>query len=405
MTANAAAEPGARPPWPRDVTCWLAYAAIGVAYNVLGPVLPALRPILHAGYGALAVLFVAPGMGSAAANVLGNRLLDRVGYRRLLVAAAVAYALVLLTMLGVHLLALWAGVSVVGGFAGAIIDIAGARYIAGSRGEGRGGALNLLNVFYGVGGLVAPLAVGALAAIHGDVIWAYGLAAAIMLAVAAFAAAAMRQGRPTSGEATAIAGWRWAVGQPALVRLSLVIALYVGVEVAFAGWVAAYAHARDGLGVSGAAVFPLLFFAALTAGRSLAAERARRWSEASLVGLGMALALAGGLVSLAAPGPPALALGVVLAGIGCGPVFPTVFALAARRAPSHQSEAYGLLFVSSGVGNLTLPWLAGQLFARIGAWAALGLPVACTAAMAAIFAYASARDASPGPAAAGSPSA
>lgn len=389
MTSDASRRAGGRSP---EATCWLGYAAIGVAFNLLGPILPALRHALHAGYGALAILFVAGGVGSALANLLGNRLLDGVGYRRLLVAAAGAYAIALVIMFRVHDLDVWATSSLFGGFAGSSIDIAGARYVAAHRPEGRSGALNLLNVFYGAGGLAAPGVVATLAAVGAGVTWAYPIAAALLIALGASAAVTMRGGAPRSGEATALAGWRWALGQGPLVRLALIVALYVGAEVAFSGWVAAYAHARDHLPVARAALFPLLFFAAMTAGRSLASERARRWSERSLVGLGIALALAGGLVALAAPRPTLLAAGVALTGLGCGPVFPTVFALAARGAPSHQSEAYGLLFVAGGLGNLTMPWLAGQLFAAVGAWAALAVPVAATAVIGGLFAYASARD-------------
>jgi FHS family Na+ dependent glucose MFS transporter 1 len=370
----------------REATAWLGYLSIGFALNLLGPALPALRGLLGEGYGQLGLLFAAGAVGSGVSTLLGNRWLDRLGYRRLLVGASATYALAMAAAAAVPLFALWLIALALGGLSASAVDIAGARYVAQARGDGASGALNLLNAFYALGGVLAPAAVAALVAAGVGPRPAFVLAAAVLalgagLALATMAAAAP----PRAGEATALAGWRWALAQPALVRLALLVGVYVGCEVAFAGWVTPYARAVASLPLAVAATFPILFWTCLLAGRSLAAAAARAVSESRLIAAGLALAAAGVALALSARIFWALAVATALVGLGYGPIFPTAFALAARHAPSHRSESYALLFVGGATGSLTLPWLAGQLFAAWGPRAAASLVAAGTLAMAAAF--------------------
>jgi len=381
------------PAWAAPATCWLGYAVIGLSGNILGPILPALRHDLHAGYGALALLFVAGNVGGSVATVFGNRLLDRVGYRRLLVAGALAGGLAALARADLPSLAVWAVLSLFGGFSLSSIDIGGIRFItAAVPPKGRNAALNLLNVFYSAGSLVAPVLVGILAAAGASVMWAYALSGLATLAMGALAFVAVPSERPHSEDADLLAAWRWALGRPVLVRIGVAIALYAGLEVGFVGWIASYAHSRDHLSLAASALFPLVFWAGMTVGRTLATERARHWTEGTLVSLGTATSIVGGLIALGGGGPIPIALGVALTGIGCGPIWPSLFAVAAHSAPGRTSEAYGLLFPASSAGGLVIPWLAGQLFALDGPRAALAVPIGGAIVMAGFVAYVLARD-------------
>lgn len=377
-------------------TCWLGYAVIGLSGNVLGPVLPVLRHDLHAGYGALSLLFVAGSIGSAAAAMFGNRLLDRVGYRRLLALAGLALGVACLGRAFLPSFWLWLALSLVAGFAGSGIDIGGIRYVTAQVSERRNVALNLLNVFYSVGAVLAPFAVGALAALGAGVLWAYVVSAACVLAMAGAALVTLPAGALAGKSTDAFAAWRWALGRPVLVRLAAAIALYAGLEVAFVGWAASYAHAREHLGVALSALFPLVFWAAMSLGRALSTERARHWSEGTLAALGTGLAMAGGVLALGGSGPLPVAAGVALVGLGCAPIWPSLFAVAAHASPDRHSEAYGLLFPASSAGGLVAPWLAGELFGAVGPRAALAVPVACAVALGGLLWWVLARDVGPG---------
>jgi fucose permease len=372
--------------------CWLGYGVIGLAGGILGPVLPALRSDLHAGYGALAILFVVGSIGGGLGTLFGNRLLDRVGYRRLVVASGLALGLVCLARPVLPSLLVWAVLSAIASFSANGIDIGGIRYIAAAASEHRNAALSLLNVFYSAGSVAAPLVVSALAATGASVLWAYILCGVLVLAMAGVAQLSVPAERPTTAEADVLGAWRWALGRPVLVRLALAIALYAGLETGFSGWAASYAQERSHLSVAVAALFPLAFWGAMTIGRALASERARHWSERALLTLGSVTTVVGGALALAARGPLGIAAGIAITGLGCGPIWPSAFALAAHLWPDRHSEAYGLLYPAASVGVLAVPWLSGQLFAAAGARAALGVPIACAVLMGGLIAYVLVRD-------------
>lgn len=382
----------------REATCWLGFGAVGFGFNILGPVLPTLRRSLGAGYSELALLFVAAAAGSGLANLFATRLLGRIGYRPFLVLSAGVYAMVLLTAVAAHSLLVWALALGVGAFGGSSTIVSALRLVTDNEadGRGRGRALNFLNMFYGVGGLVAPAVVALLAGAGIDPLDAFVLASVVLLALSGMALHTMAAtAPPTFGESGMAAGLRWAARQGPVVRLALLVGVYVGCEVAFSGWVASYAHAVHHLSIAAAAVYPLAFWAAATLGRSVAAERSRHWSERRILTFAVAVALGGGVLALWGPGPWGLGAGAVLVGLGFGPIYPTSFALAAHQPRSHRSEVFGLLFISGGLGNLVLPWIAGQLFALLGGGAALAVPLAGTAAMAALLVWIRARGEAP----------
>jgi FHS family Na+ dependent glucose MFS transporter 1 len=388
VTASAPAAGETRPLLAAEAVCWLAYGAIGLSGGLLGPALPALRHYLHAGYGELGLLFAASSVGGTVASLFGNRLLDGLGYRRLLTASAVVLGLASILRADLAFLPVWVILGAVGGFAAVGVDIGGIRYVAAAATSARrNAALNLLNVFYSVGSVASPLIVAALAATGASVLWAYTLTGFMLVLTALAARATVPQGRPEAGEVNALAAWRWALGRPAIVRLALVIALYAALEQAFGGWIASYAQSRDHLSLAAAAAFPLVFWAAMTVGRAVSAERARHWSEGTLLAVGALTVTVGAALAIFTRDPLAIGAAAALSGIGCGPIWPSVFSLAAHRAPDRHSEAYGLLYPAASVGVLVAPWLAGELFGALGPRAALAVPLACALLMSALLAH------------------
>lgn len=374
---QADTDPGA--PRGAERTTHAAYGLLGLAGNLVGPALPALRGLLREDYAALALIFPANAAGSVVSLILGNRILDRLGYRRTLTLASGLYAVSLLSLGLTRALSLWLLELFIAGFAASLIDVTGARFVNVVHVQHRNRALNLLNLFYAMGSLLAPAAVSALAAGNGriaDLFIAAGLLAVLLTLATVWTFAHTSPFDQASLSPTLWDGWRWAVNQRWLLTASAAMACYVGAEVALAGWVSAYAHADAHLALSRAALFPLIFWAAMAGGRLLATERARRWIEEQLLWAGLAVSLAGTGLLLWPDSVTALVFGSALAGMGFAPLFPTLLSLAARQAPEHASEVFAVLFPAGAAGSLLVPLLAGELFAHVSPLSAMAIPAA-----------------------------
>ena len=165
----------------------------------------------------------------AAGSFGGGPLTERIGRRRVLVAAAILHGLGIASFGLAPTWGLFVASALLAGLGGGGLD-------GGSNGlyldlfrTGRGRAMNLLHLFFSVGALSAPLVVGAL--IEGGVAWQsvfIGSALAPLVLAAWYAVAAMPSGlatalspsgaeappdhghcRPVSGSRSRSSRWRW----------------------------------------------------------------------------------------------------------------------------------------------------------------------------------------------------
>jgi FHS family Na+ dependent glucose MFS transporter 1 len=222
--------------------------------------------------------------------------------------------------------------------------------------------MNGLHFFFGAGAFVAPLIIARLLPAGGGVTWAYWALA--VLALPAMAWLVRLPSPPPEIESQANPARNT---PPRLVLLfALLFFLYVGGEVSFGGWVFTYAVALDLGGAAAAAYLTSAFWGAFTAGRLLAIPVAARVRPRHLL-LG---SFAGCLASLAAvllwpASTVALWAGALGLGLSMAPVFPASFSLAERHM-TITGQVSGWFLVGASLGAMSLPWLIGQLFERVG---------------------------------------
>jgi fucose permease len=80
-----------------------------------------------------------------------------------------------------------------------------------------------------------------------------------------------------------------------------------------------------------------------------------------LAARGLLLALAGVSVLLLARRIEILLAGVILAGAGMAPVFPSIVALFQHRVAGSSSALIGRVFAFGGLGGAVFPWLVGSI--------------------------------------------
>src|SRR3954447_3614066 len=388
-TASVAPEDGRTSGgYRRDRTTRAAFGALfafGFMNAVLGPVLPYIRDAEHISYFMGALHQAAYAIGGGVAGLLAAR--DRRSSGRATVIAAgltgaalaglavgygtrpaitIAAALVMSLLATSALIRLWAVLS----------DVHGAqRAVAMSEGE----------VSVSLAGILTPLLIGALAATTLTWRFAFVLGAG----TAGLAVLGVRRARmPPAADADAdpqatrpgrsARGWR----QPTLI----VVFAIVGLEFSLSFWLASYLNDDVGFARGAAVAAVSGLYASSLAGRLLASRLARHVSAERLLAAALGTALLGLPVLLIATDAPVAAVGIAVAGIGIGAMFPLTSALHVKASALSADGAMGQVLAVAAPGQLAGPLTAGAIAETAGLRAGLVvLPVLALVAAAALY--------------------
>jgi fucose permease len=341
----------------------------------------------------IGIVYLAYSVAYALGSVLGGGLMERIGRRAVLVGAAALHGI---GIAGFGLAPSWpvfvlamipAGLGagcLDGGSNGLVLDVYR---------EGRGRAMNLLHVWFSVGALLAPLAIGR--AVEAGVTWeAIMLMSAVPLAALALAYALvpMPSGRrqrfaPTS--AAGPAGSARLLSGP-IILLGVAIACYVAAEIGVSNWLVRFLEPAP---LATATLALSLMWAGATVGRLLSSAIADRFdhlrfTQVCIVLMGLAIGAA-----VAAPTLPLSMALFTLAGVASGPVFPMIVALGGERFPERSAAVGGALVGFAVVGSTLYPPAIGFLSVTIGLTIAMaGNALLCLVGAGALVAFSRTND-------------
>jgi fucose permease len=247
-------------------------------------------------------------------------------------------------------------------------------------------ALNLLNLFFGLGAVLSPVIASLTLRAAGTAIpaiWAGPLVFMIALPLLAWllphghgAAAPQPEGAtPRSVYASALV-WVFA----------FLLFLYVGSESGMNGWTAVYLTETSSLPLALAALGTSGFWVALTVGRLIGASVGGKVPAWSLLLTCLLLSAAGGALLVLGRGSLALSVAaILLIGVSYGPIFPTIIAIITADFPNAAGKAAALTMLFGGLGGMVIPWLQGVLLEGSGPLAAAGLIAVANLAMVGLY--------------------
>jgi fucose permease len=212
----------------------------------------------------------------------------------------------------------------------------------------RGTALNLLNLFFGLGGLLTPFVTANL--LNGDAIRMCYLAAALA-AVVLVVNILTPMPRRTGERGFKVSELGAVFGRPALYLLSLVLFLYVACEVGVWNWLARYLIDERGLDKAAALnILSLGFALGLLVGRVVVARILVNVSSLTvtlIASCAMAATTYGMLQAASARGAW---IAVFCAGLAMAPMFPTTLAMVGDAFPRMSATAMGVVITSGWIG-------------------------------------------------------
>lgn len=336
---------------------------IGALEALYGPSLMRLIERFDASPSAVGFVISAHFVGGLIGVLVSQSTHPRVGNRITLVAG---YLLLLLGSIGfawAPTLGLAVAASAAAGLGFGALDYAFSHLFAVAFGSGSGKMLNLLHGFFGLGAVLAPLAVAAFGSEHYP---AYFTCFALLTVLTSLGVAGVRS-FPTQSPVvrTPDAATGLPAGRDKRVRLKhgftamvCIFVFHVAVGSGIGSWEFAYLSLR-GFGAEQAAAAVSLFWFSMTASRFVLGTVIKRLGPGMVVTLSCTLMAVGSLLAMV-PGFAVAAFAV--AGFALGPVFPTALAWA-NQLFGGRSWVSGLLIAVSMVGGIAFPPLLGATLA------------------------------------------
>lgn len=346
-------------------SAYLGMLVFGIVLTTLGAVLPSVIERFGIDTAAAGTLFLLMSFGIMAGSLVFGPLVDRYGYRWLLLASA---ALIFLGLEGIAFApsmgALRAAVLVIG-FGGGVINGGVNALVADISAEGeRGAAISLLGVFFGLGAVGVPFALGMFLADSSYTAIIAGVGVVVLGALAFMAST--RFPTPKQAQGFPLVDAARLVREAPLLLYGLMLFFESGVELTVGGWTATFF--RDELGVTGerALVFLSLYWLGMMLARLVLGAVLGRTSGVRPLLVCIGVALAGSFLMIGSRSLGGAATGVFLLGVGFAATFPVVLGFVGDRYPQLSGTAFSIAFVMALTGGMVLPYVTGVLGARYG---------------------------------------
>ena len=343
---------------------YLAFISLGLPDSLLGSAWPTMYPVLGVPVSFAGILSMIISLGTIVSSLQSDRLTRLLGAGKV---TAVSVGMTAAALFGFSvssrfwMLCLWA---IPYGLGAGSVDAALNNYVALHY---KSRHMSWLHCMWGVGTTAGPMVMGA--ALSGGMGWNSGyryiaLFQIVLTAVLVFSLP-LWQSRPseTSADTEAQAlSLRQVSALPGAKEVMLCFFCYCALETTAGLWASSYLTLVKGVSAQTAASFASLFYIGITVGRGACGFLTLKLNDTRMIRLGQGI-LALGVAALLLPGPQALSLaGLVLVGLGCAPIYPSIIHSTPDHFGADKSQAViGIQMASAYVGNLIMPPLFGLL--------------------------------------------
>ena len=340
---------------------YLAFISLGLPDSLLGSAWPLMRLELGAPLSFAGVISMLIACGTIVSSLLSDRLTRRFGAGLVTAVSVAMTAAALFGSPSVWVLCLWA---IPYGLGAGAVDAALNNFVAlhySSR------HMSWLHCFWGVGASLSPVIMRAALSLTGR--WQLGYRSVsviqVVLTALLFLSLPLWRAGDKSAEETPRQpiGLRGALRIPGVPSILLAFFAYCGAESTAGLWASSYLAGARGVDAETAAGFASLFFLGITFGRFLNGFIADRMGDKRSIRLGTAVMALGALLILlpVRAETPALA-GLVVFGLGCAPVYPSVIHATPAHFGAENSQAViGIQMAGAYVGTTCMPPLFGLI--------------------------------------------
>jgi fucose permease len=346
------------------VCACLCLVTFGVVLTTLGAVLPSVMERFAIDKASAGTLLSLLTFGVLAGALVFGPVVDRRGYKAILIAAT---ALIAVALQGVAFAPsmTWLRVSVfLTGFGGGIINGCANTLVSDISGAERGPRLNFLGLFFGVGAAGVPLMLALLTGrfSHAALIASAGVLVLVPLVVIAMT----RFPPPKQAQGFPIAAAARLLRDPLTLLMGVMLFLQSGMEMTVGGWTSTFAKEELAVPERTGLFLLSLFWTGMMLGRLAIGTVLSNVSPFRILYSCLTIALGGGAMLVATRSVSVAALAFFLLGLGFAAMFPTVLGFLGTRYPALSGTAFSAAFVMALTGGMTLPYTTGVLADALG---------------------------------------
>ena len=344
---------------------YLAFISLGLPDSLLGSAWPVIHqelqvPLSYAGAVTMIVSF-----GTICSSLMSERLTKKLGVNIVTVCSVLLTAIALYgfsTASAFWMLCLW---GIPYGLGAGAIDAALNNYVAlhyNSR------HMSWLHCFWGVGTIISP---DIMSYALTTSVWQNGyrmvsflqMGITVILLVTLPVWKVNRKANEQKAEQAAVIGIRGALKIKGVPQLLLGFFSYCSLESTLLLWSSSYLVGAKGVTAQKAAAFASLFCIGITAGRFLSGLVTEKLGDYNLIRIGTGILLLGCIAMILPLKTDVAALGgLVVMGLGCAPVYPSIIHATPDNFGAQNSQAIiGIQMASAYVGSTFMPPVFGLI--------------------------------------------
>lgn len=350
---------------------YIAFISLGLPDALLGSAWPSMHGALNVPVSYAGIISMIISAGTIISSLFSDKMNSKLGTGKV---TAVSVGLTAVSLLGFSVSKSFLMLCVIAfpyGLGAGAVDAALNNYVALHY---KARHMSWLHCFWGVGATIGPYIMGA--CLTGGFKWnsGYQIIGILQAALTVILIISLPLWR-RSNEAAQEGAAQNKMGMGKLLRLPGVKEVltaffcYCAVEQTAGLWGASYMVMERGLSPQSAAKWASLFYLGITIGRFICGFISMKMSDKAMIRLGQGMIIAGILLLIFPLGNLIMCIGLVVVGLGCAPIYPSIIHETPTNFGAGLSQALiGMQMAFAYVGTTVMPPLFGALAGKLGIW-------------------------------------
>ncbi len=351
------------------VVIYIAFISLGLPDSVLGSAWPSMYGELKVAVSYAGIITMVTAGGTIISSLLSDRLIRRFGTG---VVTTVSVAMTAAALFGVSFshsfwqLCLW---GIPYGLGAGSVDAALNNFVALHY---KSRHMSWLHCFWGIGATVGPYIVGLCLA--NGLKWnsGYQTIGIIQVILVIFLVISLPLWKAKQTEKAADAHTDKKLGLKEVLRLPgskadmIAFFCYCSLEATAGLWASSYLVLYKGINIETAAKWAAVFYLGITLGRFLCGFITGKMGDKNMVRVGQIIAATGTVVILLPFGSAATFIGIILIGLGCAPIYPSLLHETPENFGGDKSQAImGIQMACAYAGSTFMPPIFGLIAEKI----------------------------------------